>query len=159
MVTLHTLATHLSLGDLLAQVDRACGHHRMLGHWQQGEFHHDLVLEVPEPPLSIPGHVLVVATNCNGGVKEIICFDVAPSPDALWHYRCPDNPEFSGALPPIQAIARTQHWFDPCVLLADDARSELRPDMRERQRGGGWRVSKEVSANVRDHREHRERQV
>ena len=34
--------------------------------------------------------------------------------------------------------AQTVHWFDPCELLADDARSELRPEFRRRQRGGGW---------------------
>ena len=140
MDTVHTLATHLSLGDLLRRIDRACGPHSIVGHWQQGEFHHDLVLEMPAPPPSIPGPVFVVATNCNDGVKEIICFGEAPVAPALWHYRCSDNPEFSGVLQPIRAIARTQHWFDPCVLLADDARSELRPEMRERQPGGGWRL-------------------
>jgi hypothetical protein len=34
--------------------------------------------------------------------------------------------------------ARTVHWFEPCALLGPDARSELRPEFRERQEGGGW---------------------
>jgi Ribbon-helix-helix protein, copG family len=35
----------------------------------------------------------------------------------------------------------TEHWFDPCELLAPDARSELRPEYRRRQDGGGWEFS------------------
>ncbi len=140
METVHTLASHLGLGAFLATVDRACGPHRLLDHVQQGEFHHDLVLHLPTPPQSIPGPYLVVSTNCNGGVKEVLCFGEPPSPAALWHHRCPDNPEFAGTLPPILASARTVHWFDPCVLLAPDARSELLPEARERQPGGGWRA-------------------
>jgi hypothetical protein len=140
METVQSLATHLGLGAFLATVDRSCGRHQLLEHAQQGEFHHDLVLALPTPPATLPGAVLVVATNCNGGVKEVLCFAERPSVQALWHHRCPDNPEFSGALPPILACARTHHWFDPCALLAPDARSELRPDARERQPGGGWRA-------------------
>jgi hypothetical protein len=148
MDTVATLANHLGLGALLERVDRVCGRHRMLEHWQQGEFHHDLVIEVPEPPPSIPGSVLVVATNCNGGVKEILCFEEPPAVAALWHYRCPENPEFGGELPPIKAQARTIHWFDPCVLLTDDARSELRPEARERQLGGGWQARAQSSCSA-----------
>jgi hypothetical protein len=32
----------------------------------------------------------------------------------------------------------TEHWFDPCELLAADARSEYRAEHRQRQCGGGW---------------------
>jgi len=32
------------------------------------------------------------------------------------------------------------HWFDPCALLTEDARSEYRPEFRERQEGGGWKA-------------------
>ena len=138
METVQSLATHLGLGAFLATVDRACGRHQLLEHAQQGEFHHDLVLALPAPPPTLPGAVLVVATNCNGGVKEVLCFAERPSVQALWHHRCPDSPEFAGVLPPILASARTHHWFDPCVLLTPEARSELRPDARERQPGGGW---------------------
>ena len=83
-------------------------------------------------------NVLVIATNCNGGVKEILAFDRVPDRDALWHHRCPHQPEFGGELVPLLASARTTHWFDPCVLLADNARSELKAEFRKRQRGGGW---------------------
>jgi hypothetical protein len=139
METVDSLASELGLGALLARVDASCGRHVLLEHAQQGEFHHDFILRVPSPPASIPGEFLVVATNCNGGVKEVLCFDAEPAVPALWHHRCPDNPEFSGDLPPIRAVARTPHWFDPCRLLTPEARSELRPEARERQPGGGWR--------------------
>lgn len=132
------LAQNLALGSLLEDLQRRLGGYEILDHWQQGEFHHDLVLEV-EPAEVLPGSVLVVATNCNGGVKEVICFGEAPARGALWRHRCPDNPEFEGDLPPILARAQTVHWFDPCELLASDARSELKPEHRERQPGGGWR--------------------
>ncbi len=138
MESVHSLATHLGLGSFLQRVDATCGCHAMVAHWQQGEFHHDLVLSVPAPPPTIPGPVLVVATNCNGGVKEVLCFAEVPLVGALWHHRCPESPEFAGVLPPILARAQTVHWFDPCRLLTPDARSELRPDARERQPGGGW---------------------
>ena len=88
----------------------------------------------------LPGEVLVVATNCNGGVKEVICFDRAPERYALWHARCPDNPEFEGELGPVLGQARTLHWFDPCELLAEHARSELKATCRQRQRGGGFEL-------------------
>lgn len=131
-----TLAETLVLGSLLDEVRRVCGGFNLLAHWQQGEFHHDVLLEVPDSDL--PGPFLVVATNCNGGVKEVLCFDEKPERSALWKQRCPDNPEFGGALPPILAEARTTHWFDPCELLLPDARSELRDEFKDRQPGGGW---------------------
>jgi hypothetical protein len=127
METVHSLASTLSLGALLARVDRACGRHQLLEHATQGEFHHDLVLGLPAPPASIPGSVLVVATNCNGGVKEVLCFAQRPSLSALWHHRCPENVEFSGTLPPILASSTTLHWFDPCAPLTEQARSGTHP--------------------------------
>ena len=60
---------------------------------------------------------------------------------ALWNHRCPDNADFDGELPPLLARATTHHWFDPCELLTESARSELRPEFRKRQRGGGWEPS------------------
>lgn len=138
--SLHRLAGCLDLGSALEAVRRACGTYEIRAHWQQGEFHHDVVLEVP-PVDVIPGRVLVVATNCNGGVKEILAFSGLPERGALWHMRCPDNPEFSGAPLEVLASVRTVHWFNPCELLAHDARSELRPEFRERQSGGGWKCS------------------
>src|SRR4051812_12010133 len=80
----------------------------------------------------------VIATNCNSGVEEVICFDEPVDPSALWHFRCPENAEFSGTLPAVLASARTEHWFEPCELLAANARSELKPEFRDRQAGGGW---------------------
>jgi hypothetical protein len=134
------LAANLGLGPLLDDLRVRYGGYELLEHWQQGEFHHDLVLRVQAPPASLPGGVLVVATNCNGGVKEVLCFAEAPSWGALWHRRCPDSPEFVGELPLLLDQARTVHWFDPCELLRPDARSEYRPEFRERQPGGGWRL-------------------
>ncbi len=130
------LATNLALGPLLEDLRACCGGYQILAHWQQGEFHHDLVLELNASRL--PGTVLVVATNCNGGVKELLCFDEAPTRQALWHHRCPQSPDFEGQLPPILAQAHTHHWFDPCELLKPDARSEYKAEYRQRQEGGGW---------------------
>jgi hypothetical protein len=130
------LATHLTLGEVLGALSEECAP-ELVAHWTQGEFHHDVVFR-----LSRPEGWLVVATNCNGGVKEVLWFEgsVAIEADALWHRRCPDNEEFDPApLPPLLGEARTVHWFDPCELLAPDARSEMRPEHRERQRGGGWK--------------------
>jgi hypothetical protein len=132
------LAQNLTLGSLLDELRRRLGPYEIRDHWQQGEFHHDLILEVA-PTRELPGPVLVVATNCNGGVKEVICFGEMPARGALWRHRCPDNPEFRGDLPPILMRAQTIHWFDPCELLRPDARSEYRAEYRERQPGGGWR--------------------
>ncbi|HEY9844369.1 MAG: hypothetical protein ACAI44_23810 [Candidatus Sericytochromatia bacterium] len=127
------LAQNLALGSLLNALTPG---YEILDHWQQGEFHHDLLIRLPAE-----GY-LVVATNCNGGVKEVLSFAQAPERYALWHHRCPDNPEFSGSLPPILASAHTIHWFDPCEILKPDALSEYKPEYRERQPGGGWQMKK-----------------
>ena len=128
---------HLTLGELLAALRDAGGGYDLVAHRTQGEFHHDVVLRVASQPLPAP--VLVATTNCNGGLKELLALDDVPSHDALWHARCPDNAEFAAEpLPAVRGRARTVHWFDPCELLAPDARSELKPEHRRRQRGGGW---------------------
>lgn len=135
-ITVQQLADELSLGGVMAALQRHFGRYELLHHWTQGEFHHDVVFRVDaEMPL---GPILVVATNCNGGVKEVLSFDEPPQESALWHWRCPDSDEFGGELPPLRARATTPHWFDPCELLRPDARSELRAEFRERQPGGGW---------------------
>jgi hypothetical protein len=90
------------------------------------------------PFLDAPAQFVVIATNCNAGIKEVLWLDQAPGRWALWKWRCPDNPEFGGDLPPPALMWRKEHWFDPCALLTDDARSELRPGCRRRARGGGW---------------------
>ncbi|MBS2014049.1 MAG: hypothetical protein JST00_14260 [Deltaproteobacteria bacterium] len=131
---LQVLADHLVLGSLLDDLRVRHGAFDLLDHWQQGEFHHDVVVRLST------GSVLVVATNCNGGVKEVLAFDRVPDRAALWHWRCPSLADFSGDLPPLLGRATTPHWFDPCDLLGPDARSELREEVRERQPGGGWRL-------------------
>jgi hypothetical protein len=134
------LADTLVLGSLLEEVRRRFGRYELIAHWTQGEFHHDLVVRVTDPGAALPGHVLVIATNCNGGVKEVLSFDEVPDRWALWHWRCPHVSDFAGILTPLLARAVTSHWFDPCDLLAPDARSELKADHRQRQRGGGWEM-------------------
>jgi hypothetical protein len=138
-MSVEAIAQNLGLGALLFDLRVTFGGYEVLEHWQRGEFHHDLLLRV-EPHGHLPGPVLVVATNCNGGVKEVLCLESPPDEAALWHHRCPDAPEFSGAPPAILDQARTVHWFNPCALLSDDARSEYRPEFRERQPGGGWQL-------------------
>jgi len=134
---IEALAQNLGLGSLLDALRSEFGGYDLLDHWQRGEFHHDLIVRI-DPQAKLPGPVLVVATNCNGGVKELLCFSKPPDQDALWHYRCPNSPEFCGELPAVLAAAQTIHWFNPCELLSPDARSEYRPEHRERQPGGGW---------------------
>jgi hypothetical protein len=141
---LDVIARELSLGSLLSEVGAAFAGYELLDHWQQGEFHHDIVLRVGDAG-SLPGPVLVVATNCNGGVKEVLCFGTVPERGALWHHRCPDNAEFAGALPPLLGAVRTVHWFDPCELLRPDARSEYREEFRARAPGGGWTLKPDTA--------------
>jgi hypothetical protein len=137
--TIDRLAACLVLGSLLEEVTARFGGYELVAHWTQGEFHHDIVLRLPdEARRALPGPVLVVATNCNGGIKEVLCLPAVPDRLALWHHRCPQVREFEGDLGPVLARATTEHWFDPCELLSIDARSELRPEYRRRQPGGGW---------------------
>lgn len=137
MPTLDHLALHLNLGELLDALKAAHAGYDLVAHWKQGEFHHDVVFRVHDPR-GLPGPVLVVSTNCNGGVKEISCFAAIPDREALWHERCPGGEFAARPLPDLLARERTLHWFDPCELLGPDARSELKPEHRRRQRGGGW---------------------
>lgn len=134
------LAEHMVLGALLDTLVAHYGSYELVAHWTQGEFHHDVVVRLKERG-TLPGRVLVVATNCNGGIKEVLAFDDVPDRNALWHHRCPNVAEFSGELVPILARATTSHWFEPCELLAPNARSELREEFRERQPGGGWMMA------------------
>jgi len=135
---LQRLAEECVLGSLLESVRRDWGAYDLLSHHQQGEFHHDVFVRIPNAKPTLPREYLVISTNCNGGVKEVICFEQPADASALWRFRCPDNHEFQGTLPRILGVARTEHWFDPCGLLTPDARSELKPEFRERQLGGGW---------------------
>lgn len=132
------LAIQLTLGDLLGEIVRRWGTYEFVEHWQQGEFHHDTIVRVPNTGGELQGSYLVVATNCNGGVKEVLCLQSMPSRGGLWHARCPTNTAFQGDFPSVVARSVTEHWFDPCVLLELDARSEYRAECRVRQPGGGW---------------------
>jgi hypothetical protein len=143
-VALETLSHCLMLGTLLDEVRRRWGSYQLVDHWQQGEFHHDVVLRVPVASADLGGEILVVATNCNGGVKEVLSFTAIPDREALWHSRCPENPEFAAGPLAVIGAVRTEHWFDPCALLLPDARSEYRQEFRERQCGGGWMQRKTV---------------
>ena len=143
-------ARFLVLGALLDELGRVFGGYDLVAHWTQGEFHHDVVLRLPESARAqLPGRVLVVATNCNGGIKEVLAFADVPDRSALWHYRCPDVHEFGGDVSPVLARAVTEHWFDPCELLGPDARSELKPEHRRRQAGGGWEEAPRQSTTAR----------
>ncbi len=105
-VVLDRLANTLGHCSLLQRLSNDGGY-RLIDHWQQGEFHHDLVLAIDADKASAPGCILVVATNCNGGVKEVLCFGEVPERGALWASRCPDVEEFSGRLPPLLGQSRT----------------------------------------------------
>ncbi len=141
---LKELANTLILGNLLDELRARFGGYQLLDHWKQGEFHHDVVVKVNTPG-SLPGAILLIATNCNGGIKEVLCFSSMPDRWALWHWRCPHVGDFSGELSQPLDRVTTEHWFDPCELLDNDARSELRPEHRERQRGGGWTMARTCS--------------
>jgi len=56
-----------------------------------------MLVRVPSSRGELPAPVLVVATNCNGGVKEVLCFDELPDRLALWHARCPENRDSDNA--------------------------------------------------------------
>ena len=115
MASLEQLAQELVLGSVLEQLVTEHGGYELVDHWTQGEFHHNVVVRVASRG-DLGGDVLVVATNCNGGVKEVLAFDRIPDRWALWHDRCPANPEFNGELPPLRGTATTEHWFirAPC---------------------------------------------
>jgi hypothetical protein len=132
MCDVERLAKHLDLGSLLASL----GEYDLLAHWTQGEFHHDVVVRARAKNES---RVFVIATNCNGGVKEVLALRDVPDRRALWHHRCPDVEEFGEATIEILERAITPHYFDPCELLRADARSELKAEWRERDEGGGWK--------------------
>lgn len=133
---LQKLADTMSLKGVLDGLKPFAWEH--VDHWAQGEFHHDVVVRTRDAAPDLPGQVFVVSTNCNGGVKEVLCLADVPDRWGLWHHRCPDNPEFEGPAPRIVGVARTAHWFDPCNLLKPGTRSEYREEFRRRQRGGGY---------------------
>ena len=60
------------LAGLLGRLRTNHGGYRIVEHWKQGEFHHDLVLKVQAPTGELPGDILVVSTNCNGRGEGIV---------------------------------------------------------------------------------------
>jgi len=132
MALVDDLASTLVLGAALEELRTRFGAFDLVAHWPQGEFHHDVVVRTRDG-------VLVIATNCNGGIKEVLAFDDIPERKGLWAMRCPDNAAFGGATKASpRARSTTLHYFDPCELLRPDARSELRPEHRVMQEGGGF---------------------
>ncbi len=134
MQDFEALKGFLGLGPLLEALREGPGY-QLVAEWPQGEFHHDVVVRTGRD-------VLIVSTNCNGGIKELTLFDALPERWSLWSERCPENEEFRAQvtqpLPPVKARHRTVHWFNPCELLVQNARSELLPSCRKRAFGGGW---------------------
>ncbi len=131
------LADTLVLGTFIEKLTERYGGFELVDHWQQGEFHHDLVIRVPAHATDLPGRVLIVSTNCNGGIKEVLALDEVPERRDLWRYRCPRPGEPPTALR-VLGSSRTVHYFDPSELLSETARREYRPEFRRRQEGGGW---------------------
>jgi hypothetical protein len=60
MMAVQRLADELSSKALLEVLQQDYGGFDLLHHWQQGKFHHDIVLAVKEPR-ALPGAILVVA--------------------------------------------------------------------------------------------------
>ncbi len=131
------LARCLTIGALLSVMTRRFGGYEIVAHWTHGDLHHDIVVMLPAPATAdLPGRVLLVATNAEGGIKEVLCFSDVPDRSALWHHRCPDALEFSGELLPILGRATTQHWFDPSELLKS-ARIAAKGEHSEPRRPAG----------------------
>ena len=78
---LQELSKQLGLGALLSELKDKAGGYDLVDHWQQGEFHHDVVLRVPNAT-KLPGPVL-------GEVRTIHWFDPCEllRPDARSEYR------------------------------------------------------------------------
>jgi hypothetical protein len=106
------------LRTLLDALTRRYGGYEIVAHWTRGDMHHDVVVMLPQEAVrDLPGRVLVVATNGNALIKEVLCFAAVPDRDALWHHRCPEVMEFTGELAPILARATTEHWVEPGEVL------------------------------------------
>lgn len=115
-MSLASLAGNLALGNLLDEVTQRFDGYQIIEHWEQGEYHHDLLIRV-NSPRGLPGPVLLISTNCNAGVKEILCFADTFDRQAIWGHRCPGLPQFKAKLPPILGRIQTVYWIDPCSLL------------------------------------------
>ena len=133
------LARCLTIGALLDVMTRRFGGYEVVAHWTLGELHHDIVVMLPaSATVDLPGRVLVVSANGEGGIKEVLCFAEVPDRSALWHERCPEALEFSGELEPVLGRATTQHWFDPRELLKAAPRDAQPEPRRAPGKGAAW---------------------
>ena len=124
------LARCLTIGALLNVMTRRFGGYEVVAHWTLGDLHHDIVVMLPTSAIAdLPGRVLVVSANAEGGIKEVLCLAEVPDRAALWHHRCPEALEFSGDVGLVLGRATTQHWFDPRELLMA-AKRDAQPDTR-----------------------------
>ncbi len=119
-----SLAQELLLGHLLQRLQDEFSDFELLAHWTKGEYHHDIVVKLGDQK-SLPGPVLVVSANCNGGIKELLCFDTAPSEEELWTLR--DENLATDELPAVLAAAKTIHWVDPIGLVRRPTMADMRP--------------------------------
>lgn len=122
------LADTLVLGEALSLL----GRYELVDHWKQGEFHHDVIVKLADDDYYL------ISTNCNGGIKEVIHYDRMPDRSELWRWRTEENGTW--LLAGLLETVVTVHWFPPTELLYEDARSEILPEYRERQEGGGWKM-------------------
>jgi len=96
------VADALSLHEALAVLETHAPDHRLLEVWRDGEYHYDLVFAVSD-------FFLVVAANCNGGVKEALLLDARPGRDLI---RCVRR---DGPLRALTVLSheRTVHFVPP----------------------------------------------
>lgn len=121
---INSLAQELLLGHLLQRLQDEFSDFELIAHWTKGEYHHDIVVRLGDHR-DLPGPVLVVSTNCNGGVKEVLCFSDPPSQEELWDLR--DENLETDELPVVLAAARTIHWVDPISLIRRPTMVDMRP--------------------------------
>ncbi|MFN3199777.1 MAG: hypothetical protein ACE366_15345 [Bradymonadia bacterium] len=115
---LNQLARRPSLKAILKALSTHCGHEaRLVAHWQQGHLHHDMVFHVTPPHPGLPSDILVVSTDDRGMVKEMMSLASMPKRQALWHARCPNDPDFDGDLPQVLDEVKTMHWVDPKRII------------------------------------------
>ena len=115
------------LGSLLERLNLDYGGYELLAHHTQGEFHHDVVLRVQSmqgvPGMhgegALPGEILVVSTNCNGGIKEVLVFEAEPDLGAALFrpLRVDERARAQRAAPRVPAPP-ARGWLGACVEWA-----------------------------------------
>ncbi|MCP4498745.1 MAG: hypothetical protein GY822_02115 [Deltaproteobacteria bacterium] len=143
----HPMLAEVAAGGLpglaLDQLLKTCGTYELLEQWKQGGFYHDVVIRAyfPIGQLALSS-LVIISTNCNGGVKEVLAFADLPDRYALWNARCPENDDFEGDLPHLENPDLA--LFRPMPTITADTRSEIKLEFRVRMRGGGWQMKKDV---------------